>query len=305
MTFAFTALGLDRAGETREDSSWVRNHFDSRHARTIILTRAGHILLALPEHRLLGLPLLLVRDRFEFSRFSFLGCEHDKGVFALTLDDDAATIELAREFNAEAMDLRMAAANLEPHEAGVAAFARSLSWWQSQTRFCGACGAATLLSAGGHRALCSNAACATVHFPRTDMAMIVLVRDGERCLLGRQANWPENRFSTLAGFLEPGETLEACVRREVFEESGVRVGACHYVANQPWPFPASLMVGFTAQAESTAIRVGAELAEARWFCPAQIQEGLAQGTLRLSPRLSISRYLIEHWYTETTGTALS
>lgn len=303
MTFAFTALDLDRAGEAREDSSWVRNQFDSRHARTIVLTHEGHVLLALPERRLLGLPLLLMRDRFEFSHFIFLGCENDTGVFAITLDD-AATIELAHEFNAEAMDLRMAAANLEPQEAGVAAFARSLSWWQSRTRFCGSCGASTLLSAGGHRALCSNAACATVHFPRTDMAMIVLVRDGQRCLLGRQANWPENRFSTLAGFLEPGETLEACVRREVFEESGVRVGACQYVANQPWPFPASLMIGFTAQAESTAIHVGAELAEARWFSPTQIQEGLAKGTLRLSPRLSISRYLIEHWYIETTGAAL-
>ncbi|MGD9582360.1 MAG: NAD(+) diphosphatase [Lysobacterales bacterium] len=294
MPFAFTRFPLDRAGEAREDQGWLRGRFDSRGARSLLLASDGRVLIGRPERQLLGLPLDLLRERFDFNQFSFLGEKDQIALFALTVSVERAE-ELAREFNAEATDLRIAAADMAAEDAATAALARALSWWQTHNRFCGACGAPTLFSAGGHRALCSNGACAAQYFPRTDAAMIVLVHDGDRCLLGRKADWPANRFSTLAGFLEPGETLEDCVRREVFEESGVRVGACQYVANQPWPFPASLMVGFTAIAETREIRVGAELAEARWFSAAELRQGQAQGSVRLSPRLSISRYLIERW----------
>jgi len=299
--FAFTRFPLHRAGEAREDQGWLRGRFDSRAARALLLAADGRILIGLPDRQLLGLPLDLLRERFDFAQFSFLGEKDDIAMFALTVSVERAE-ELACEFNAEATDLRVAAADMAAEDAATAALARALSWWQTHNRFCGACGAATLFSAGGHRALCSNSVCAAQYFPRTDAAMIVLVHDGERCLLGRKAEWPAHRFSTLAGFLEPGETLEDCVRREVFEESGVRVGACRYVANQPWPFPASLMVGFTAVAETRAIKVGAELAEARWFSAEQLRQGQAEGSLRLSPRLSISRYLIERWISaQATG----
>lgn len=302
MPFAFTRFPLDRAGEAREDQGWLRLRFDSRDARALLLAADGRVLIARPERQLLGLPIALLCDRFDFSQFNFLGNQGDTAMFALTVSVEHAE-QLAREFDAEPTDLRIAAADMRAEDAATAALARALSWWQTHNRFCGACGAPTLFSAGGHRALCSNAACAAQYFPRTDAAMIVLVHDGERCLLGRKPEWPEQRFSTLAGFLEPGETLEDCVRREVFEEAGVRVGACAYVANQPWPFPASLMVGFTAVAETTAIKLGAELAEARWFSAEQLHQGQADGSLRLSPRLSISRYLIERWIdTQTHST---
>jgi NAD+ diphosphatase len=304
MDFAFAVLTLDRAGETRDDHDWLQRRLAERDTQVLVLSDDGKVLVALPERRLLSLPMMLVRDRFESSRFSFLGHEDERALFALTLDAPAV-LEFVREFNADALDLRIAATELPAPQAGAVAFARSLAHWQSRSRYCGSCGAPTLLCAGGHRALCTNAQCAAEHFPRTDAAMIALVHDGERCLLGRQASWPENRYSTLAGFLEPGETLEACVRREVHEEVGVRVGECHYVASQPWPFPASLMVGFMARAETSDIRLGAEICEARWFTPESLAENWRRHEIKLSPRLSISRHLIELWYLQQTGTALS
>jgi NAD+ diphosphatase len=304
MDFAFSALVLDRAGEARQDATWIEGRFEERDARVLVLSSEGRILLAQPGRLLLDLPLALLRERFHLTQFSFLGRERGAALFALTLDA-AALGDFNREFNAEDVDLRVAAAELPAQQAGVAAFARSLAHWQSRTRYCGSCGAATILCSGGHRALCSNAACAIEHFPRTDAAMIALVHDGNRCLLGRQASWPERRFSTLAGFLEPGETLEDCVRREVFEEVGVRIGACDYIGSQPWPFPASLMLGFMARAESFDIALGAEICEARWFTPEQLVEQWRSQQIKLSPRLSISRHLIERWYLQMTGTALA
>jgi NAD+ diphosphatase len=304
MDFAFAVLTLDRAGETRQDNDWLQRRLEERNAEVLVLSDDGRVLVRLPDRQLLSLPVMLLRERFEASRFSFLGDADQRALFALTLDAPLV-VEFLREFNADALDLRVAAAELPPQQAGAAAFARSLAHWQSRSRYCGTCGTATLLCAGGHRALCTNATCGAEHFPRTDAAMIALVHDGERCLLGRQASWPENRYSTLAGFLEPGETLEACVRREVFEEVGVRVGECRYIASQPWPFPASLMVGFMARAESVDIHLGAEICEARWFTPESLAENWRRHQIKLSPRLSISRHLIELWYQQQTGELLS
>jgi len=306
MDFAFSVLVLDRAGEARQDTAWVERRLGERGARTLVLSSDGRVLLAQPGRHLLGLPVSLLRDRFDAGQFSFLGDEGDERAALFSLTMDARQLdEFAREFDAQSVDLRVAAAELPAQQAGAAAFARSLAHWQSRSRYCGRCGAATILCAGGHRALCGNPDCAAEYFPRTDAAMIALVHDGERCLLGRQASWPEQRFSTLAGFLEPGETLEDCVRREVHEEVGIRIGACRYVASQPWPFPASLMVGFMAQATSAEINVGAEICEARWFSAVELAEQWRSQHIKLSPRLSISRYLIELWYREQTGTALA
>lgn len=303
MNFAFALLTLDRAGESRQDNDWLQRRLDDRDSQVLVLSDDGKVLVGLPERQLLSLPTMLLRERFDASRFSFLGHQEERALFALTLNTPAV-IEFSLEFNASAVDLRAAATELPPQQAGAAAFARSLGHWQARCRFCGSCGAHTILCAGGHRALCSNAQCGAEYFPRTDAAMIALVHDGRRCLLGRQASWPENRYSTLAGFLEPGETLEACVRREVHEEVGVRVGDCQYIASQPWPFPASLMVGFIARAESTEIRLGAEICEARWFTPESLAENWRAQQIKLSPRLSISRHLIELWFQQQTGHSL-
>ena len=179
--------------------------------------------------------------------------------------------------------------------------ALGLAEWLFATRYCPRCGGALEPVKSGHELRCT--ACGKPQFPRTDPAVIMVVASGEpgsddeRCLLGRQAIWPEGRFSTLAGFCEPGETLEDAVRREVAEETAVRVGEVSYFGNQPWPLPASLMVGFVARAESTEIAVDhEELEDARWFTRAQMREQAESGALVLPGGVSISRSLIEHWY---------
>jgi NAD+ diphosphatase len=179
-------------------------------------------------------------------------------------------------------------------------------WWHGRHRFCGVCGGPTASADAGHVRRCAR--CDARHFPRTDPAVIVLVADaardgdpaGEACLLGSAPGWPDGMYSTLAGFVEPGESLEEAVRREVWEEAGVRVGAARYDSSQPWPFPQSLMLGFTAQAEPGAargaVRVdGVELRDARWFTRAELDEALAAGRVRLPSPLSIARRLIDGW----------
>lgn len=290
MDFAFIGGALERNGESREDAGWLRARLDDDLARVIVLRGSRDVLVAQPDPRLLSIPLPLLRERFDPARFSYLGEQDARTLFALVLRDEEQDEFLAIH-QATATELRAAAMNLPPHEAGLAAFASSLAYWQSRSRHCGVCGAHTILSAGGHRALCSSASCGAAFFPRTDPCVIMLVNDGERALLGRQPSWPEGRYSTLAGFVEPGETLEDAVRRETLEESGIRVGDCQYLGSQPWPFPASLMLGFEAQALSNVIRIGAEMADVRWFT----REELRSGAVKLSPRFSISRYLIDRW----------
>ncbi|MEP6880872.1 MAG: NAD(+) diphosphatase, partial [Dokdonella sp.] len=168
--------------------------------------------------------------------------------------------------------------------------------WQSRSQWCGACGRRLTLEWGGHRARCSNPSCLIEHYPRTDPAIIVIVTWRDACLLGRQASWPAGRYSTLAGFVEPGETLEDAVRREVFEEAGVRVVDCDYHSSQPWPFPSSLMLGFTARADDPTITInGDEIDEARWFEIDEFVRDVESGALGLPPPLSVSYRLIEHW----------
>jgi NAD+ diphosphatase len=190
-------------------------------------------------------------------------------------------------------ELRPLAPLLEAEEAGLLAYARAMSWWRARHRWCSACGAPATPQRAGHVVRCSNEACGIEVFPRIDPAIIVLVTDGDRALLGRQASWPPRRYSTIAGFVEPGESLEDAVAREVEEETGVRIASASYHSSQPWPFPSSLMLGFTAEALPGAIACAdAELEDARWFS----REQLARGEALLPPRTSISHRLIEQWF---------
>ncbi len=202
----------------------------------------------------------------------------------------------AIEPEAEFQDLRGIGGVLPVDEAGLLAYARAMVHWRSRHRFCGACGAQTQSSRSGHLLTCSR--CDTQQFPRIDPAIIVLVSHGEgddeRALLGRQAVWPPGRYSTIAGFVEPGESLEDAVAREVLEETGVGVGEITYHSSQPWPFPASLMLGFMARATSTDIVChDDELEDARWFSRAD----LLSGRMLLPPQQSISYRLIQDWLT--------
>ena len=179
-------------------------------------------------------------------------------------------------------------------EVGLLAAAKSLLAWHARHGFCAQCGSATVPRAGGFRRDCP--ACGATHFPRTDPVAIMLVRRGDTCLLGRAPHFPEAMYSCLAGFVEPGETIEAAVRRETFEETGVQVGAVRYRASQPWPFPSSLMIGCAAQATSEAITIdAAELADARWFGRDEVRamvEGRHSAGLTLPPPMAIAHGLV-------------
>jgi NAD+ diphosphatase len=172
----------------------------------------------------------------------------------------------------------------------------SLYNWHRTHQHCPRCGAPTRVEDAGHTRRCENDG--SEHYPRTDPAVIMLVvDDDDRLLLGRQVTWPEGRFSTLAGFVEPGESLEAAVRREVHEEAGITVDEVTYLGSQPWPFPSSLMLGFTAHARDTAVeRRDGEIAETRWYTRERVVTDIESGALLVSPSISISRRLIEHWY---------
>jgi NAD+ diphosphatase len=201
-----------------------------------------------------------------------------------------------------AAGLRQAGGLLGDRDAGLLVYAVALEAWHASHEYCPRCGSRTTVQAGGHIRVCPQDA--SQHFPRVDPAVIMLVRDeSDRCLLARGPQWPEGRLSILAGFVEPGESLEHAVAREVAEEVGVTVVNPRYLGSQPWPFPRSLMLGFFAEAVSTELTPDAEeIAEARWFSREELARALETGELRLPPPVSIARRLIETWYGgELTG----
>lgn len=192
-------------------------------------------------------------------------------------------------------DLRPLASELPAGEAGLFAYARALNLWHANHRYCSRCGTPMVSIRAGHVRHCP--ACGLQSFPRLDPAIIVLVHDGDSVLLGRKADWPPGRYSTIAGFVEPGESLEDAVRREVYEETGVTPVEMNYHSSQPWPFPSSLMLGFTARAVATTpVLHDGELEDARWFSRAELEAG----AVRWPPRASISRRLIDGWLADAT-----
>src|SRR4030095_1201829 len=230
--------------------------------------------------------------------YILLGEFHEHVVFAVAV---AGETPPALASGTELHDLRLIAGELSAEEAGLLAYARAMVHWREHHRYCGRCGSPTIALQGGHVMLCSDPACARQQFPRLDPAVIVLVTDGERALLGRQPAWPPGRYSTVAGFVEPGESLEDAVAREVREETGVVVDEVIYHSSQPWPFPSSLMLGFTARASRTDIDLSdQELEDARWFT----REQLAAGEIALPTTHSISFRLIEDWYDGGAATPL-
>jgi NAD+ diphosphatase len=301
---AFGALELDRSSERREDTGALETLSQGPNARFLLMRRDGSALVMSDRSALRELTLEECAPLMSDASPTFLGSDGDHHHFLLAIDDALAE-RAASQSGGLFLDLRQAGALLSTSEAGLFAYARGLSFWQSRTNFCANCASPLQLESAGHRAKCTNPQCGIEHFPRTDPAIIVIVEHGDKCLLGRQPSWPERRYSTLAGFVEPGETLEDAVRREVFEESGVRVGECDYHSSQPWPFPASIMLGFTAEAIDPTITLGTELAEARWFSADELVDGVKSGAVGLSSPISVSYHLIEDWLRRVSGVELS
>ena len=295
-TFAGLSLVLDRVAERRDEAAWIAAQARSDAARYLLLDADGEAFLHPNGDALRWLDPGERQRWFADARASLLGVAHGAPHFLLVVDDPSRRAELEDALGARRMSLRSAGLLLGADEAGLFAYAKGLSHWQRETRFCACCGAALQLVSAGHRAQCTNPDCARLHFPRTDAAVIMLVEHEGACLLGRQAGWPAHRYSTLAGFVEPGEALEDAVRREVAEEAGVIVDEVRYHSSQPWPMPASLMIGFIATAVSREIRMrDLELEDARWFTPQDIVDGIADGSFVPSTALSVSYRLLAHW----------
>ncbi|MDP6488993.1 MAG: NAD(+) diphosphatase, partial [SAR324 cluster bacterium] len=210
-----------------------------------------------------------------------------------SLEEDEATNKLAPW--GKFADLREIGPLIGGIEGSILAYARGIIFWHSRNGYCGVCGKATIATKGGHQRNCTKKGCACLHFPRTDPAVIMLVKDGDRVLLGRQKIWPEGLYSTLAGFVELGETIEHAVAREVYEESGIIVKDIIYQHSQPWPFPSSLMLGFTAEACTKKINLNdAELEDAQWFTRSEMLNFEEQEKF-LPRKVSVSRRLIDDW----------
>lgn len=228
------------------------------------------------------------------SDFIFLGEMNDRMYFILRPEVDI--ISKTNLGNIEFKNIRHLAPVIDEKEAALLAFAYSIYHWNHRNLYCGSCGSKTELHDAGHLRVCPNPDCEHRYFPRTDPAIITLVVSENKCLLGRQPNWPDKIYSTLAGFVEPGESLEEAVKREVYEESGIRVLKVRYHSSQPWPFPSSLMLGFISTAEYGQISVNKdELEDARWFTKEEILTMIEKDVIQLPFKLSIAYRLIKDW----------
>lgn len=289
----YCGAGFDRAAHRRLDADWLAARRADPQSRVLLMSGLEILFTATDQPRAeivsverLGRPL--PEDAL------FLGVEDGIALFAADLGRAAA---LSGRF----AEVRAVGAWLPAKEAGWCAYARALAFWHSRHRYCGVCGGPTISAQGGHIRRCQI--CDAQHFPRSDPAVIVLVthrhpEHGERCLLGRSTRFPAGLYSTLAGFVEPGEALEETVRREVYEEAGVEVVDMQYRSSQPWPFPASLMLGFRALARSDELRIDPEeLVDAGWYTRAQLIDP-ARRPIQLPNRDSIARHLIEDWLYE-------
>jgi NAD+ diphosphatase len=295
----FAGPYVDRDAHMRKDPAWFASALADERSRYLPVWNSRNLIAAGDAPRAALLDLRAVpEERRNDNDLILLGRFGDINVFAYEIEStEPPQLGPGTRFE----DLRLVAAVLPPAEAGLLGYARGMLLWRARHRFCGTCGATTLAARGGHVLVCTNPSCRHEHFPRTDPAIIVLVSDGERALLGRQASWPVGRYSTIAGFVEPGESLEDAVAREVFEETGIEVDQIEYHSSQPWPFPSSLMLGFMAHALTTQIRRrDDELEDAQWFTRAD----LASGRPVVPPGISISFRLIEHWFDAGGGPKL-
>ncbi|MDH3235147.1 MAG: NAD(+) diphosphatase [Alphaproteobacteria bacterium] len=319
----YAESGLDRAAHRREPEDWFERLIEAGAARLVPVWRSKHLIAGMEgDHTKTGVAAIMERpggnpqaiyfdtedarallkhvgaqSGDQKGERVFLGERDGIAYVALDisdLDEEALPVPLTER--GVFADLRMVGPVLDRADGAVFAYARGMLTWHRRHLYCGICGAPTQTRSAGHVRSCTNEDCGVSHFPRTDPAVIMLVTDGERALLGRQAVWPTGMHSTLAGFVEPGETLEAAVAREVFEEAGVRVENVRYHSSQPWPFPSSIMLGFYADAVTTEITTNdSELESAAWFERDWLKTNDGIEGFRL-PRLdSISRRLIDDW----------
>ena len=296
----YTGSLLGRADRNREDAHWLESHRHHPDTRYLPFWDLGVAMCRNPDPELYWCSLRDLTDGLAIDDTDvFLGIGDDGVACFATLIDEATQRKLEAQ-NVGFVDARSAAAQLGDGRAAIVAQARSLLNWHSQNPFCTRCGSRTRPQMAGSQRACTNSDCGVVIFPRIDPVVIMLVvsADGEHCLLGRNPGYPGRLVSALAGYMEPGESIEEAVRRELLEEAGVSVEAVRYFTSQPWPFPATLMIGCFAMAEDLELDVNLqELEWAQWFSKKEVEELFADPDQEFSaPRsIAIAHHLIKHW----------
>jgi len=292
----YSSAGFDRAAHRRLEPDWLGARRADPKTRAVLMSGLEVLVTATDEPRARLLSVAELGQALPEAAV-FLGVEDERAIFAIDLGPRSVP-------GSRFVELRSVGAWLPAKEAGLLAYARALAFWHGRNRFCGACGGPTIGTQGGHLRRCQI--CDAQHFPRSDPAVIVLIthrhpEHGERCLLARSTRFPAGLYSTLAGFVEPGESLEDTVRREIYEEAGVELVDLHYRSSQPWPFPASLMLGFRARAKDDALVIDPEeLVDAGWFTRDQLIDP-ERRPVQLPNRDSIARHLVEDWLYEDRG----
>ncbi len=298
---------LNRFSEFRTDQNWMEHKLKSASTFFVPMTNLKNIC----KNNEVSQPVLLSKkdlEKFNEDSYSiyFLGELEKQFYFAADFHCANTKDEERLHKFGEPVELRKIMSSLEPDKASILSYARALSYWHSRNKYCGVCGTKTEISDAGHKIICANVSCKAEYFPRTDPAIIVLVSYGDKCLLARQKHWPKGQYATIAGFVEPGESLEQAVKREVNEETGVIVDKIRYHSSQPWPFPSALMLGFHAPAKNKNISPrDNELEDVRWFSRAEIIESFSKGTFRFPTKVSVSFSLLEHWFNKYIGKPLA
>ncbi|MFD3001605.1 NAD(+) diphosphatase [Pontibacter toksunensis] len=295
----FSHNPLNRFSEMRPDEAHMQQLWQQQEARVLVVHESLSLIKKTGSGKLAA--VLRQQEAEDLAKLAqvqvYLGSEEVVPYFVLGFEGMEEQLQNLLGEDYALADLRMSAHELPQPDGALLAYARGMVHWNLRHRFCANCGSVTYSTNAGHVRQCTNEACNLHHFPRTDTAIIVIISEGDACLLGRQAVWPNGMYATIAGFLEPGETLEQAVAREAQEETGVELQKITYHSSQPWPFPSSIMVGFNAEARNRNLVLdNDELEDARWFTRKEIEAGLQDGTLRLPPPISIAYRLIRDWF---------
>ena len=310
----YGGLRLERESEARKDPQWIQQQWDRPDCRVLLMNKDRNLMHWVRDGKSVPTAISHAREQVEnlidpAYETVFLGLDNETPLFAT--DVSIGNVDQFKKINGEYefIDLREAGWLLNAQEAALLAYARGLLYWHRHSAYCSTCGSPAQSQHGGHLRLCSNEQCARLAFPRTDPAVIMLIEQRPasgpaKCLLARNARFAARMMSTLAGFVDPSESLEETVIREVYEETGIRVDRVSYQASQPWPFPSSIMLGFRARAINTDIQIdGVEIEEAQWFSADELIQfgewGDESDDYCLPRKDSIARYLIESWITDT------
>ncbi|MBU2494834.1 MAG: NAD(+) diphosphatase [Bacteroidetes bacterium] len=286
---------INRLSEKRNDEDWIKTKVNDNSSLFIPVFNSLLLFNSIKNFT----PVYLSKKEITYNKITinnliFLGISNNVSYFLFEILDNEK--DLLKDYG-EFSELRKTLPNLNEFDRNILLYSRAMFYWFSRHKFCGNCGSPNINMSAGTLLKCSNNKCGQSHFPRTDPAVIVHVTKDDKCLLGHNSSWPSNRYSTLAGFVEPGETLEDAVIREVFEESGIIVKNIKYYSSQPWPFPSSLMLGFTAEAVNDKIQIDKnELEHADWFTREEIKKRLIDKTIKMPTRISIAFKLISNWF---------